>query len=156
MKQILFICSVLLAGCGAPTEENYYIPKGYTGKIDVIFEEKCGVAVQPENGIYNYRLSKDGILITSNPQIFDAKKKFFYVDDQGNKQELQQFQDDSMPADQAGVYMISIGEKADNSYADKSALIGNAEQVHTFLGDDYTTAHFLQMYGTLRSCRGEK
>ena len=76
-----------------PEPETYLIPKGFTGRVDVIFNQKTGVPSKYENGRRIYMIPNNGILLSQfNDEYGIVNRKYYYVDSVNNRSELPVFQ----------------------------------------------------------------
>lgn len=94
---IILINLFILSSCNKKAEpETYLIPKGFTGRVNIILNQKEGSSVKYEGGRRIYEIPTDGILLTQfavNDGILD--RKYCYIDSAGNKAELPIYQDEN-------------------------------------------------------------
>ena len=71
-----------LTGCyNHPEPETYLIPKGFTGRVNVIFNQKNGAAIKYENGRRIYEIPSNGILLTQIKDEYGIiNHQYYYVD----------------------------------------------------------------------------
>lgn len=83
----LFLAIQLLVACQAkPEPETYLIPKGFTGRVNVIFDRKDGAPKQYENGRRIYQIPKSGILLTQFTDEYGIIDHLYYfIDSNGNR-----------------------------------------------------------------------
>ena len=94
---------ILLLSCNQKSEEikNKYleeihlIPKGYIGKIVIIYNKKDGKPVYKyENNIPVLKIPENGVLITKSKfYYYPFKIKYYYVDKKGNREKLKELED---------------------------------------------------------------
>jgi hypothetical protein len=75
------------------TEPEYFlIPKNYNGKVQIVFNSKCGNKIEYENEIRIYRIPESGILFTKfKDEQGIINQKYFFVDENNNRKEITQF-----------------------------------------------------------------
>ena len=79
-------------GCRHPEPESYYIPKGFQGRINIIFNQSKGESFKYENGRRVYLVPSNGILLTQFKDEYGiVDHQYFYVDGTGNKKALKIF-----------------------------------------------------------------
>ena len=87
---VLIAFTVLSTGCAERAEpETFLIPKGYRGRINVIFNQPHGQAEKYENGRRVYEIPESGVLITrfnGNYGLMD--QQYFYVDFAGYREAI--------------------------------------------------------------------
>ncbi len=89
---ILFIF-LNLFGCKNPQPEDYLIPYGYKGRVDIVFNQKDGAAVRYEGGRRVYQIPFDGILKTQFKDEYGfIDHHYFYLDSTGKRIPLNIFQ----------------------------------------------------------------
>lgn len=72
--------------------ETFLIPRNFRGQCEIIFNEPCGQSTPYENGRRIYRIPDNGVLITNANQTFGfIDRKFYLLDENGNKTELPEF-----------------------------------------------------------------
>lgn len=67
----------------------YLIPEGFTGRVNIILNQKGGSPTKYEDGRRVYEIPSDGILLTQftiNDGFID--RKYYYVDSIGNRTDL--------------------------------------------------------------------
>ncbi|MCH4824543.1 hypothetical protein ML462_15325 [Gramella lutea] len=80
----------LICSCIQNAEpETFLIPKDFRGRANIIYDQKCGLDEEYENGRRVYRIPEDGVLLTkfSKPSGF-IDHKYYLVDKTGNRIEL--------------------------------------------------------------------
>src|SRR5882672_5664979 len=88
----LWLFAIVL-GCKNPEPETYWIPDGFKGKVNVIFNQSNGLAIRYENGRRVYDIPSNGILLTRFKDEYGTiDHKYYYVDKNGNKKPLKIFQ----------------------------------------------------------------
>jgi hypothetical protein len=83
--RFLFI-TFFFVSCQSPQPADFLIPKGYSGRAAVVFEQKQGQEPKYENGRRIYEIPDNGILLTQ----FKAEHgfvdyRYFLVDRDGSK-----------------------------------------------------------------------
>lgn len=68
----------------------FLIPKNYTGKLRIVYEEKCGQKLKIVDGKEVFEFPKNGILIFSDKFNGSINHKYYYVDGKGIKIEIPQ------------------------------------------------------------------
>lgn len=70
----------------------YLIPSGYTGFVTIHFGKKGSPELTHEGKYVLYPIPNDGVLNTSStePQYGAASDKYYYVDEKGNRKEIEQ------------------------------------------------------------------
>lgn len=72
-----------------PKDGIYLIPKGYKGDVILFFNQPDGIVPEVENGLYVYKIPKDGILRVRTPStsgIVDVH--YYYIDENDERQEI--------------------------------------------------------------------
>lgn len=80
---ILLFLTISIFGCKEkPSKEIYYIPKGFTGNILLIYNQSAGQKDSLSNGSIIYKIPKNGILLLKGNQIVTNMmySKFYYYD----------------------------------------------------------------------------
>jgi hypothetical protein len=91
---LLNICSSF--GCKNPEPEDYLIPKGYIGRVTVIFNQKKGALPKRENGRRVYEIPTSGIFLTQFKAEYGfINHCFYYVDENGKRTPLEIFRDEA-------------------------------------------------------------
>jgi hypothetical protein len=79
-----------------PSKNIFLIPKGYTGRVFILFDCKEGKEKETEDGYTVFKIPQDGVLKVSfgfKGNSFDhLNSKFFYVYPDGKREELTQDQ----------------------------------------------------------------
>jgi hypothetical protein len=80
------IVASLLISCGRYAEkETFYINKGYTGTIAIVFGENDGVPKEYQDGRRIYRIPESGVLYTQFPmETGILNQKYYYIEPSGN------------------------------------------------------------------------
>ncbi|MFS4469710.1 DUF6843 domain-containing protein [Maribacter sp. 2210JD10-5] len=90
LKVIGILSILIFSNCVMKTEpETYLIPSDFRGRVNIIYDQKCGMETEFENDRRVYRIPDDGILLTKfkTPSgLIDHK--YFLVDNNGNRTEL--------------------------------------------------------------------
>ena len=77
----------MLNSCNQKAEpETYLLPKGFTGRVNIILNQKEGSPIKYEDKRRVYEIPADGILLTQftiNDGFID--RKYYYVDSVGNR-----------------------------------------------------------------------
>jgi hypothetical protein len=81
---LLFLCWV---SCNNPGPEIVYlIPKGFTGAVVIIFDQRGAAPAETENGKQVYRIPLNGVLRTQVKPSYRIKgREYFYVDIDGSR-----------------------------------------------------------------------
>lgn len=81
---------LILSSCNQkPEPETYLIPKGFTGRATVIFNQKEGVPAKYENDRRVYEIPANGILLTQFKDEYGfVDHQYYYVDSSGNRAAL--------------------------------------------------------------------
>ena len=88
MNFILILSFLMsITGCyNHPEPETYLLPKGFTGRATVIFNQKPGAPIKNENGRRVYEIPANGILLTQFKDEYGiVNHKYYYVDSNNNK-----------------------------------------------------------------------
>lgn len=83
-----------ITGCyNHPEPETYLLPKGFTGRVDVILNQKNGAPVKYENGRRIYEIPANGIFLTQFKDEYGIiNRQYYYVDSVGNRYPLPIYQ----------------------------------------------------------------
>ncbi len=86
-SQILFLLIILgLGSCRNPEPADFLIPKGYSGRVAVVFEQKQGEKPKYANGRRIYEIPSTGILLTQFKAEFGfINYRYFIVDSYGRQ-----------------------------------------------------------------------
>lgn len=69
--------------------ETFLIPENYRGKVNIIYNDKCGKLLDKTDKGYVYEIPNDGILLLSNKQKFGfINQEYYLVDKKGNRTKL--------------------------------------------------------------------
>jgi len=92
---VIFGC-VLFVACNQKAEpEEYLIPSGFSGKVNILFGRKDGAAKAYEDGRRVYKIPADGILVSQFPATAGfIDRKYFSVDPGGKRTALEVFKSD--------------------------------------------------------------
>ncbi len=72
---------VSLLGCKNPEPEDYLIPQGFVGRVNVIFNQKDGTLPKYENGRRVYEIPASGIFLTQFKDEYGlVDHQYYYVD----------------------------------------------------------------------------
>ena len=72
--------------------ETYFIPKGFKGRVNLIFNQIKGEPPKYENGRRIYQIPANGILLTQFKDEYGiVDHQYYYIDGSGNKNPLQIF-----------------------------------------------------------------
>ncbi len=89
----IIILLQLLSSCSQKAEpETYLIPASYAGKVNILLNEKNGVAKKYEGGRRVYEIPADGILVSQfkvNDGFID--REYYSVDAKGKRTRLEVF-----------------------------------------------------------------
>lgn len=168
MKYVLIFFIIVFTSCSSTVEEHFILPADFKGEVRVIFEEPCGTKIEKnKEGILVYMIPENGVLVTSNPFLFNTdKRRYFYKKQSGELMEIPLMykveaekhwnSDTDSPdpeKDKIGVYMISCGEKIDNGYSYEGATISNFHDLQDSLSSEtFQMNVFKRTYGSLKEC----
>lgn len=82
--KFIVVCFVLkLLSCSnKPKPEIYLIPSGFTGIVNIIYNQEKGLLEKYSDNKRVYQIPKDGILLTQFKAEFGkVERHFFYIDD---------------------------------------------------------------------------
>jgi hypothetical protein len=97
MSSLIWIFSFvqLIIGCKQPEPETYLLPYGFTGKVNVIFNQSNGAPVRYERGRRIYEIPPNGILLTQfKDEEGVVNHEYYYIDSTGKRTQLEIFSDD--------------------------------------------------------------
>jgi hypothetical protein len=84
---------LILASCQNPEPADFLIPKGYTGRVAVVFEQKQGEKPKYLNGRRIYDIPANGILLTQFKAEFGfIDYRYFLIDSNGRQTALPIYQ----------------------------------------------------------------
>ena len=128
MKSVLAVILLFaFSSCRNITYETILIPKGYTGDVIIIFNQKGKVKRKFEGKHKVYEIPKDGILLT---EFKDEGKGFayvdyFYVDSHGHRTKLDKYSIRNHEHEGLGVYGGTIGVLGNNELPYYLFYVGN-------------------------------
>lgn len=97
----ILVISFLMSTTGChnhPEPETYLIPKGFTGRATVVFNQKNGVPKKYENGRRVYEIPVNGICLTQfNDEYGIVNHQYYYVDNVGNRIAIPLYKEDHNP-----------------------------------------------------------
>ncbi len=115
-----------LSSCHQKAEpETYLLPNGFTGRVNIIFNQKEGSEKKYEDGRRVYEIPSDGILLsqfTINDGFMD--RKYYSVDGAGKRTELEVFKFEHFKKDSAG-YVVNSKEQVGIFLDGTSGQYGN-------------------------------
>lgn len=115
-----------LSSCHQKAEpETYLLPNGFTGRVNIILNQKEGSEMKYEDGRRVYEIPSDGILLTQftiNDGFMD--RKYYSVDGAGKRTELEVFQFEHFKKDSAG-YVVNNKEQVGIFLNGTSGQYGN-------------------------------
>lgn len=88
LSTVLFL-TCFLSSCGQKVKETFFVPGGFEGRINVIFNQPNAAAIPIENGRRIYNIPADGILVTSSK--FEAgwiDQEYYYIGKDGKKTQI--------------------------------------------------------------------
>jgi hypothetical protein len=86
----LLAITLSMFSCHGPEPEDYLIPKGFTGRVNVIFNQKDGASPKYENGRRIYEIPATGVLLTQFKDEYGlVDHQYYYVDSSGKKMPLE-------------------------------------------------------------------
>ena len=94
VMSLLWMLSVVnfFFSCDQAEPEDYLIPKGYKGRVNIIFNQKRGVPPKYENGKRVYVIPRNGILLTQfKDQYGFINHHYYYVDNDNKRTPLKIF-----------------------------------------------------------------
>lgn len=125
---ILISFLMSLTGCyNHPEPETYLIPKGFTGRVNVIFNQKNGAAIKYENGRRIYEIPSNGILLTQFKDEYGIiNHQYYYVDSAGKRSELEVYKFEHFKKDSAG-YVVTDKNKVGIFLDGTTGTYGNSD-----------------------------
>jgi hypothetical protein len=121
---IFVILLVIIGGYSVPEQHKYIVQTGYTGWVEVTFDQADSPPLEKENGTYVFHIPASGKLKTSSP-MKDGTLRVFYLGSDGNLTETNHHEEN--------IHAVSTKSHS-TSYAD-----GHREDSPTvvsfFLGD---------------------
>lgn len=85
----ILLAIFVLASCRNPEPADFLIPKGYAGRVAVVFEQKHGEKPKYANGRRIYEIPTTGILLTQFKAEFGfIDYRYFIVDSNGKQMSL--------------------------------------------------------------------
>jgi len=82
----VLLSSSILFSCNKSEPEDYLIPYGYKGRVNIVFNQKGGVPLKYENGRRVYKIPSDGILFTQFKDEYGLiDHHYFYLDNTGKR-----------------------------------------------------------------------
>jgi hypothetical protein len=92
LQMLLIAFFMLNSSCSPfkPTNGVYLIPEGYIGEVIILFNQPDGIIPEVENGLFVYKIPKDGILKVKTQSVLGAVNlSYFYVSENGNRQKVE-------------------------------------------------------------------
>ena len=90
-----FIVAYILFDISSPSKDIFLIPKGFTGQVNIYYDQPNGHKEEFEKGCRIYRIPANGKLKTvfklKGHSISLSNAKYFYVDSLNNRQKLNQY-----------------------------------------------------------------
>ncbi|MDQ0913907.1 hypothetical protein [Paenibacillus sp. V4I5] len=80
---IFVILLVIIGGYTVPEQHKYIVQTGYTGWVEVTFDQADSPPLEKENGTYVYHIPASGKLKTSSP-MKEGTLRVFYLGSDGN------------------------------------------------------------------------
>jgi len=114
-------------------KEIYLIPKDYTGKIEIYFDQADGSAMEFEDSVRVYRIPETGVLKTqfkfNAGPVYKDSRAYYYVDNKGNRKRLTATADISSDTEGIAIFI-------DHHIVEKNKAIGERYYVDSlkFLG----------------------
>lgn len=98
MKNIIYISGLILiilclaAYNNRPLPNTFLIPSDYEGTLRIVFEEKCGITPEAENGRQILKFQKNGLLILNTEFNYgiNSDNDYYLVDIKGNRTKVTQ------------------------------------------------------------------
>lgn len=94
---IILIVVVIYSWVSRPFNEVFYVPEGFKGCANIVYNIEGTPALEVEKHAIQYRFGKDGILLTSSPYDFGwegqktsgfSKTEYYYVNKNGDISEI--------------------------------------------------------------------
>lgn len=83
---LLLLVIIGLGSCRNPQPADFLIPKGYSGRVAVVFAQKQGEKPKYDNGRRIYEIPNTGILLTQfNPEFGFIDYRYFILDSNGRQ-----------------------------------------------------------------------
>lgn len=143
---------ILLCNCSfiRKTElEEYYIPKGYIGKVYILYGQKEGLEKEYIFGKRIYRINKNGVLFTKfepNDGVFNGEDMlFFYVDSLGNKLEIKKISmyDTTIPVNSVIIFgMVHGGKEGIENI--KEFFVDSSKNINKYTPFDFSIDELLK------------
>jgi hypothetical protein len=95
MNHLLLSALLMFNSCSQkPEPETYLIPKGFAGRVNIIFRRKDGTPPRYENNRRIYKIPANGILLTQFKDEYGlADHQYYFVDSNGKRIPLMIFND---------------------------------------------------------------
>ncbi|HXU27887.1 MAG TPA: hypothetical protein VN698_11705 [Bacteroidia bacterium] len=132
--------------------EIFLVPKGFNGRLEVVFNQKNGTPVKYENEQRIYQIPNDGILLTQFSDDYGIiNHKFYYVDSIGNRTPIPIFAEEHNPdgttkwlfkdENEIGVFLDgTTGQHAEGNKAPfLMVVISNYKTMDSFFTKEYKT-----------------
>ena len=85
----IVILYCFISSCGQKVKETFFIPSGFQGRINVIFNQPDATPVPIKGGRRIYQIPADGVLITSSKlEIGSIDQEYYYLDKDGKRIEI--------------------------------------------------------------------
>lgn len=145
---INFLSSISCAKKSEP--ETYLIPEGFTGKVNIIFNQKDGNSVKYQEGRRIYEIPGDGILLTqftTNDGFIN--REYYYKNEDGILKRLKTFNDDTITVsdnrnkNEVGIFLDGISGVYGNSGEPSSLvyqefLVASYNNMDSFFTQEYS------------------
>ncbi|HTC00322.1 MAG TPA: hypothetical protein VK705_06535 [Ferruginibacter sp.] len=121
---IPFIATYILFAVSSPSKDIFLIPKGYTGKVTIYYDQPNGQKEEFENGWRIYRIPPNEQLKTqfklkgNSINLSDAR--YFYVDSNNKRVELKHYCDCCQTKDTISLQVVYgvLGTNENGTYQD--------------------------------------
>ncbi len=137
MKKIIllilnFCC--FFASCQRTEPEVFIIPKGFKGKVMVVFEKKNGVLPKLEKNRRVYEIPNNGILVTQS-MITEGfmSRQFYYIDSLNQRIPLKSFKNEKEAEsyDEIGIF-----------YSGRAGIYGNSGGLQSIIYQEFIVSDY--------------
>lgn len=141
---LMLTLMVSTIGCKSPESEIYLIPQGFTGKVNIIFNQPKGAAPKYEEGERVYQIPANGILLTQfNDEYGLVDRQYFYADSSNRRTPLRKLKDDDFNDSTANNRRDEIGIFYDGT----SGVYGNSADPKALHYQEFTVSDFNSLDG---------
>lgn len=137
----------ILTACYKTDEaEIFLIPENYSGKVNIIFNQKSGLPIKYEGNNRVYEIPANGILITQFTSEYGLiQQTFYFVDSLGKRKRIEIKADENQNSDDSNVYIFrsgSVGVYGDsrdtNSLQYQEFFVSSRKNFDSYFNRDYT------------------